>query len=99
LLITQLHLEISDECLNRRLITQYEKQITKRFSESMEKIHGKNLLSLCNQDSEAFLKLTEVIDSIIEAISELSINELVTFNKQLDEYITTVKEDTAAIKS
>jgi hypothetical protein len=60
----------------------------------MEKTHGKNLYSLCNQDSEAFLKLTDIIDTVIETIADLSLDEIVTFDKHLDEYIRKIKENT-----
>jgi hypothetical protein len=94
LIVTQVMLEISDDCIDKKLITQRQKQETKRFSAFLEKEHKVNFKNMYAIDSGTYVNLTDMIDQIAEKLAELSLEEMLTFNKKINEFITVTKENT-----
>lgn len=94
LILTQLVMESADDCLNLGIIRQKEKQETKRYTTSMEKMHRDNLNAMYQIDSQSFVNLTHIIETTCEEIANLSLEELLTLNKNIHEIIDKIRYST-----
>lgn len=94
LIVSQVLFEISDDCINRGIISKREKLETKRFISFMEKEHKLNFMNMYSIDSSVYVNLTDMVENIIKNIASLSLDEMVTFNNKINGFITETKEET-----
>lgn len=97
-IFTQLLLESADDCINEKALIQKEKHETKKYIEVLEKRHRENLKGMYGVDSKSFINLTHIIETIICEMSEFSLEEWLTFNQNMHEYIKHTKENTPTIQ-
>jgi hypothetical protein len=94
LILVQLTMESADDCVNNKAIIQREKQESKRYCNVLTKRYNQNFSMMYKTDDKTFISITDFIDTIVSELSELDLNELLTFNKYLNEFISAVKENT-----
>jgi hypothetical protein len=94
LILVQLTMESADDCVNNKVIVQREKQESKRYCDILTKRYNQNFSTMYQTDDKTFISITDFIDTIVSELSELDLNELLTFNNKINEFISAVKENT-----
>jgi len=94
IILSQILMESADDCLNEKILRNKEKMEVKRYIASLEKTHKDNLIQMYNINSQTFINLTHIIDTVIEEIASLSLEEFVTLNSKWDEIRNTIQENT-----